>query len=430
MSTRNLINTISSAYKKNVDGCIGFNLQEMAWYSGYLNRNDSSILPQAGPLLFINEDNINWTTGLTINFTYNEAIVTGWGTGYLINGEVPYHYKIYSGEYIHKTGSVYFDTGTRSMTQLLFTGEEYIHKLTSIFFTPSYATYEWRCFCLADNGSRIAYGFNTEKERNLIDMLEKSNFVAPPQCTICKGTRYDNRVICPNCGGYGYIGYNAKDAMLALRGKDFDIVQRNEQIQSMVYRLWAKRSMLVPTEKEVTRYFTHFLRIVDTGFLSMEKKYTPDIVWSIRAPLYGSSGIGIGTNISSTGVSTQELLDDVAPAGTNGKLEAFNVITDDDSVVPYETDYFEGAMLPKKIIPMMPRSWGYHWGTTWRGYDKYFEENSGLKNFAPTGFWTGYDLTGVGTATGWDGGNFFKGVLAVNYSGWYFYSNPYSGVGP
>jgi hypothetical protein len=432
MSTRDEIEEINESYKDSVGNKIGHNMELIYDCSGgkELYFLQTGLLPQCGPLIFINEDPINETTGLTITFTYEVAYVSGWATGYMYNGEVRYYYKVYTGyQGTHTTGVITYPSGTRAFKQILYTGEDYIREVTSISYTSS--DYDWKCYCLADDGARIVAGWNTEKERELFAALEDGHYIAPPICTICTGNHYQdtNKTICTNCGGYGYVGYNAYDYILTNRMKDFGVKQRDENLTSAQYRAWAKRVMLVPTESEVKRYVAHFLRILDTGLMYIEKHTTPDAVWTIRVPLWTTnSGQYVGTILSESGTTYQELVDDISPAGISARIEPFYGIVEDDSVDPYETDYFSGAaFLPSNISIMRPQLWwGFEWGTEWgidNGHlDKYFQENSGIIFIAGTGFWSG------GIYTGWDG-DFFKGVYANQYSGYRIYDSPWSGLG-
>jgi len=424
MSTRDMLNFVSEAYKGGNINAQGHNLFELGRITGsYTFLHPDSILPQCGPLLFINEDEITWTTGVRVYFQYQTAVHSGWQTGFMLEN-ISYQYKLYSGEYTTYSDSVYFESGTRQFSQILFTGNQgkFIHKLIGI--TGSNQCYDVRCYSLADDGSRMLYAWNTEKEREVVERLTWGHYIAPPLCPICTGSHYQSAgTVCTNCNGYGYVGYNAKDYVLTRRIKDFGVEHRDESDESVCYRAWAKRAMLMPTYGEIRRYFAHFTRLLNTGYLIVESKYGPDYVFTVRIPFrYGTSLINdsqIGSHLSSSGLSLQEMVDDIAPAGVCGRVEPFSMLLDDDTVINYDEDYFEGMRNVDLKIPMMPRKWGAYWGTSWAGWDKYFQADSGIIYMAGSGIWSGETLTG------WDN-NYFTGMRVDNYSGYYLLDCPYA----
>ena len=426
MSTRDHISFINDSFKQtDSSGKIGNNIQLVAQQVNSSTNIWNTILPNCGPLLIIPQSEINWTSGCTISFTYEEVTSLGWGTGYQLDQE--YYYQSYTGaDYsavAYGTGSLYIETGTRVDRQYLYTGSNYIHKIRSLTVDPP--SYDVDIYCLSDDGSRLVQGWNAENERDIIDQLYVGSIVHPPLCHRCTGSKVWDSGVCPDCNGYGYVGQNAKKWLLTRQASSVGITRGNESLESFTNRIWAKKWKMVPTKKEIKRYLSHFLRL-DEDDITISEKYYPDCVWTVRIPLTNAGLNDIGNRLSTSGNTIQSLLDDVTPAGTNAVVEPYYYIQGDDSVLDYEnpdSEKYTGMMNPlPRSDSFIPCTWGSSWNDLewFGGSEKYFNENSGIINIDGTGCYSG--------GVSYTDSGFFVGIYSGFYDKNLKYDNFFTGL--
>ena len=405
MSTPNFITFTSDAFKLNSNGRTGHNLETIGLYvSGSTSLWDTT-LPNAGPVMVIVESPTNWTTGCQITGVYKDATFVEWGTGLQLDH--PYYYKIFTGSYTSGTFNLYVPTGSRAKTQYIITGATGVYGMKSLSITGGYSV---TIYTLADNGARLAYGFNTEHERNQIDTLLRATTAGPVLCHTCTGTKYVGASYCPDCSGYGYYGFTSQDYTLQQQARRYGVFKRSgETEKSLQYRIWAKTRRVVPTLKEVKRFVSELYRL-DEDVITISEEYYPEAVWTIRLPLNVTSGIGIGDILSTETKDIIDILRDICPAGVQVKVEPYHFIIGDDSVSDFERTYTSGAHSNPYVIDcLVPTQWGGEWGQVSWGYDdKYFQPLSGIGYLVGSGIWSGATETG---SEEW----FFTGLSSVGY---------------
>lgn len=336
MSTYDMIREITQAYTKLSDeGFIGHNMPLMAIVSGSTSRVFGDIMPNCGPLLFINQSRQRYPVSGTINFTYLTAVESGYVTETL-NG-VEYQRMYYTGATSTYSGTIYIASGQREYSQQLY-NDHYVRKIESI--TCDDPTQEIKVYCLADNGARLLYGINNELIRGLIDITERGVFIAPPICKLCGGTGVYEGETCIDCNGYKYVGRNAEKWLLSERAADVGIIKQTESEESMQYRAWAKKWHLIPTSSEIIRYFSHFLRLSEE-YITIEEYNEKECYFVIRFPLSFVGDLGVGDILSISGTTIQSLLDDIEPAGVNGVAEGFYLFSDESATWDYCHDFSE-----------------------------------------------------------------------------------------
>jgi hypothetical protein len=435
MSTRDQINVINDAFKSYKNGMNGHYLALLAEHEDGYTSIYPTIIPQAGPLLIINEKSTNWTTGYTITVEYIKSNTGIWVTGTIFDQQ--YYYKTFSPTDNSGTYTYTIPTGSREFKQEFVSG--YYDRVKTLTVSPSDMT--MKVYCLADNGSQIMYMQQTENERETFERILNGKFISPEICHNCTGDKKINGVYCPDCFGYGYYGYSSMDYLLDKQAKSVGIEQRAESRKSFQLRAWAKRWALVPTRSELKRYLSNFLRL-ETGQITIDESYFPEAKWTVRVPLnINLAGVGIGNQLSTSGTTFQELIDDITPAGTIGIVAPYNYLLDDDSIKDYETDHRTGIIYSiDGKCNFYNASYYSDRGMMAFAYDqnhsvyKYYSGNSGFITPFPetqsgtTGIYSGSirikaPFEGVMYVTG-----FFSGLTEETFKNMVLRQIPYSGV--
>lgn len=392
MSTRDMILEVSDAYKKKNGEYLGHNLPLLAEHSGTDTRIFGDIMPNCGPLLIINENQQRWVATGYVRFTYNIAEFSGYITETVNN--ISYQQAVYTGVVGEYTGTVYFESGMREYSQQIYNDHQHIRKINSMYVSDPLQ--EIKVFCIADDGARLFYGMHDELIRDLNEIVEQGLFISPPKCQLCNGSGLYEGSTCIDCSGYKYIGRNAQKWLLEERCKDVGIYKRTEIEDSFQYRGWAKKWWLVPTQKEVIRYMSHFLN-TPSGNIVIVENYFPEAYWKIQFPRVSLGSFGVGNLLSLSGTTYQELIDDVTPAGTQAVLEGYYLFQDSGAIHDYCHDPSDPPHLTGLtpefgfIFPQVPID-SFDTDDYWYDETKYFNADSGIIYIAGTGSWSGSSL--------------------------------------
>jgi len=420
---------ITDAYKKIDGGLIGFYMPIMAEFSGQA-RIYGDILPNCGPLLFINQNKQRYVTGATVSFTYQVAEQSGTTTEYV--NDIPYEQKLFSGIDTIYSGTVSIDADMREYSQQIFTGHMHIRNIKSLSVDDT--TQEVRVYCLADDGARILYGQHTEALRNLTEIMSEGVWVAPPPCILCGGDGVYAGEVCPDCEGYAHVGRHAQQWLLQKRCEDVGIKQRTESEEALQLRGWARKWWVVPTKSEVKRYVGNFLNI-DTGLITVEENYSPEAYFIVRLPFSIQGERVVGDNISLSGYTIQEIMNDISPAGTRGFIQGFYLFGDESAIHDYCHDFSTGTHetfvepwygfhFPSILDNWQNSRWGSDWGELyyWDYPDKYFQPSGGLAYITNTGLYSGATLVASETS-------FYSGLSQDDIEKIMDADSPWSGVG-
>ena len=429
MSTYDMNGVITDAYKKVEGGLLGFYIPIMAQFSGHA-RIYGDILPNCGPLLIVNENKQRYVSGSTITFTYQAAEQSGTVIEYV--NDIAYERKVFSGTDTIYTGIVEIEADTREYSQHLFTGHMHIRNIQSL--TVDDDTQEVKIYCLADDGARILYGQHTESLRELSDIMADGVWVSPPECIRCNGEGVIGDITCPDCEGYKYVGRHAKQWLLHKRAEDIGVKQRTESEQAFQLRAWARKWWLIPTASEVKRFIGNFLNI-NTGLITIEENYSPEAYFVVRLPFSIQGERIVGDNISLSGYTIQEIMNDVSPAGTRGFIQGYYLFTDDSAIHDYCHDFstgthgtfvepFYGYHFPSVLDNWQNSWWGSDWGELyyWDYPDTYFQEDNGIRNISGVGLYSGSIYVSGETS-------FYSGMSSGMFTGLMDADSPWEGIG-
>lgn len=299
--------------------------------------------PHVGSLVIINDDDQSWQIPCNIQFEYETAVLSGYTDGRTANGDT-YDSPVYS-ESSGYTGFFTIPTGVRRFKQHLFTGSELIHNVKNVSINDPAQTL--RMYILGDDGIKLLYGMENEHNRDILDKVTRSLFVAPPVCVLCDGVGTYEGSVCSQCGGNRYIGYNAEGWLLTNKARELGVTKRDETERSFQHRAWAEKQWVNPTVSGIINY-VHLI----TGFPKDEIEVTQstgykELKYYVRFPL-GQGGTaaldeGGASNVSDSFVfsdtqTIQDLIDDISPAGTNAIIEPYYTIID-SSVMDYRNGY-------------------------------------------------------------------------------------------
>jgi len=392
MSTRDMEGSINDSYKLKDGDYVGHYMPLLAEVNPEFKSEYGGTLPHVGSVLIVNDNEQNWDEPCNIDFEYDYAEVSGWITGY-VNG-IAYEKRIWK-EGGSATGTMSIQTGTRMFAQHLFTDSTAVYNIRNInVYDP---LQDIKFYMLADNGIKLIYGMNNERNRNDLDKIIRFWWVAPPECLLCDATGIFEGDKCPQCGGVKYIGKNAEGYLLTRRAAEIGVRKRNETDQSFQHRAWAKKQWVMPNEPGIRAYVSTL-----TGVPVGEIDVTPstgmrELKFYVGFPL----GAGGTENLEYGGTSQafvfpnteslQEVLNDVAPAGTNVIINPYYKLTD-ASVMEYQNGYAN----PIQFGMQDGRKWytpfhitgesGYmHSGRITSGYQ--MSGNMGLRWFESTSYW-------------------------------------------
>lgn len=390
-----------------------------------------SVFPHAGPLLIINEGDQSWELPCNIAFEYDYAELSGWVSGYSLNRK--YDKKVLK-ESGSATGYYSITTGTRRFKQHLFPDNIYVYNVRNIEINDPKQSL--RFYVLGDDGSRLIYGMENEHNRDVLDKVINSWFVAPPKCILCEGTGIYEGVICPQCNGKKYIGYNAEGWLLKNKAKEVGVNKLSETEQSFQHRAWAKKQWVLPNTSGIINYVN---LMTGVPIEDIEISYSTgmrELKYYVRFPL----GAG-GTEASEGGISEdfifndnlvlQELLEDVSPAGTNAIVEPYYQLID-SSVMDYQNGW-----VSEIVIPMDNRKWYSKFTVNPSGFVNSGWITSGISgnqwNVDGTGF-TGYGynqhMRFFNSETSYDASDlFYSGINENAFDEIFRYNNPWVTTG-
>jgi hypothetical protein len=377
MSTRDMYNEITLAYKKSNSTQIGHNFPVMAWATGTYSETYGSIAPECGQLLFINEVRARPTTGCEVNFTYKAAYPSGFTTA-KNNLGVSYQKRVYYTGTASLTGSVYIERGTRENNQILFS-DNYVYEIESLSLSDP--RQEVVVYALGDDGMRLLFAQHIEKLFNIEDIYARGYFVAPAECLLCNATGVYNSGVCPDCLGFKYKDINLisgtnnviagwRYKQIADHARAKGITRRTESQDSFQWRAWAKHWKVIPTESEIKRYVGHFFN-VDSGLVTVSKNYFPEAYFKVEVPLDETKSYILSTS----GTTATELILSVVPAGVNGVFEGYYLINSGEvSAIGTGSDF---------TTDLDPDGWnnssfGSEFETNFFYNTGYFQENSGI----------------------------------------------------
>ena len=232
----------------------------------------TGVIVNACPLVCILESEVA-ANDLTVEITGN----TGIPSGYIVSGDETitgfskdhqYGVDIYRREWV--TGGEVFQHSFTIPAHAL-PGKTYlmpnkrIYEVTSVKVSPRETIFpltDIKFYGLADNGSKILYSFNWNKTYEDLKSILYSRFAAPKRCPSCYGSGVISGLSCSQCNGYKYSGWNSTGYMFEQIANEVGVVP-NKEDSFEVYqdKVWAMKSWVTPTKKEVKRYFSHFARI-------------------------------------------------------------------------------------------------------------------------------------------------------------------------
>lgn len=433
MSTRDSLQTVNAAYRKQSGNNIGFHMHRLAGFKDGLLTYDGSVYPICGPILIVVNENRRRSIDLTITFDYKQATEAGYQTSN-VRG-ITIKQMTYTAGTTWTSGSITIERSVQSYYEKMFKsayddsiyrtsnfyGEylfskdnvtiDLIHEVDNI--TVSHDDADWDMYILGSTGARIAYGFSYNELREQGDNINRAMFASARVCPLCEGKKvypisstsfeydeYGNMVekylgtTCPECNGFGYTGYNANDELLNLKAMDVGYSLSYAGTVDRMQRLtWAEKWWFYPTIDALKNFISFFTRISKTSITIIQYGSTDrEITWtgdfnSSSAPvdyddlLYAKESyldIKIPvTELSASGYDVQFVEDIIRtklPIGTTFKVSAFSIFTsggDLENEFSVLNDDYEIGQTYKTSMIYEGRGSMYNWGTSLRGvYDE------------------------------------------------------------
>lgn len=260
--------------------------------------------PHAGQLLIIAKNQQRYVNDTVVTITYYEAVVDSVRTlDYL-----SYTYDVT----LYKAGSEQTATvtleageygGTSHLLDVNATG------VVDISFDDPFQDVE--VYLLGDVGIRTLYGFNTDRWRKLITEAFHSLFVHPPLCQRCNGTGIDSLAfgtVCPDCGGYGYVGWYASGSMLTVRGNDVGVKRLGMDDEEYSMRAWSAKQFIFPAKEKIREHIAYLLG-VDVEDITITEHSGKEYYYEVEYPNAPNS------RIDPYGIGIVETIERLRPVG-------------------------------------------------------------------------------------------------------------------
>jgi len=389
----------------------------------------------ACPVLAILNSNIA-ENDITISWTGNTGIPTGaelsvlsgstWVTITGFSKSSQYGVDIYKRKWVTGgdviSGSIYISGHTLPGKTWLLPNKR-IYEITDINCSQQREDQpltDIRFYALADNGSKILYALNWDKTFDDLRTILFGNFAAPTKCPTCNGSGTISGSNCIQCNEYGYSGWNSTGYLLTKKGEEFGIVEASGgfTLDEYTNKIWTKTWWMIPTKKEIKRYFAHFARlttgevevtyelgdssptgvqsIVDIKIpytLPLSKFSTDDAIWNEMAENIAPAGINVRFSFLVSGSLTGTFdFEDMLSAYRSGYI---NAVYTGQLVDPHVYG-FEEAHVQHMPEPLRQRGWYQQWSAPFL----WFNFISGGSDDAVSGYamtgntWSSGSLTG------------------------------------
>ena len=259
-------------------GNVGHGVILAAQYNKGKTTLHGSLLQSAGPLLVVNDLKQRGGTGCTVNVHYRNAVVSD-----TISHD-DYTENVYSeGTTGHATLNI--PANTRANSEYHLTGITAC-EITSLSVEENLNTeedlqQEIKVYCLGDLGGKFLGAMNNELIRDMVNAVRRGGIIIPYICERCNGVGTialgNTTITCPDCDGYKYKGKHAANYKIKQNHlnevEDGDINHLNDMlegngikdnegdIESALWRLWAKKWRDIPTKSNIKKYMSHFFKV-------------------------------------------------------------------------------------------------------------------------------------------------------------------------